>query len=116
MVSNVGDSYALKGYVPLISDNFSSNRNGENLLRKASQLVQDIESLQDRPSFDQVLKQNSIDLNELFQITPQDFSDFLKTIKTQLEENEKPLTVLNFIEAQRDLLQEETEKDVDIEA
>lgn len=116
MVSNVSDAYALRGYVPLISNNFTIDRNGTNLLRKAAQLVQDIESLGDAPSFEQLLEQNSVDLNQLFNVNPQDFADFVESVKANLEENDKPLTVLNFIEAQNNLLAEDNEKDVDLEA
>lgn len=115
MVSNVGDIYALKGYVPLKfnSSNAYSNLSGTNLLRKAAQLVKDIEGLDKAPSFKDYLNKNAIDLNQLYSYSPQEFADFIEEIKAKLKADDKPLTVLNVVEAQRSLSTKD-DKDVDI--
>lgn len=117
MVSDISNStYGQTSFVPLVNRNSTSTGNiyDVNLFRKATQLIKDIEYIDQKPSFESYLAENSIDLNQLFNVNPQDFADFVSAVKSSLEKDDKPLTVLNFIEAQNSLLGKE-EKDVDIE-
>lgn len=112
MVGKTSDIYATKGYIPLKTKTYNSyeNLNGTNLLRKAAQLVRDIEGLNKAPSFQNYLKQNSLDLNQLYTYSPEDFSNFINEIKTKLKESNKPLTVINVLEAQRSLSKDNDKK------
>ena len=74
---------------------------GTNLVRKAAQLVKEIESIRTNPkSFDDYFK----DTPEVLPLDSADyFKEFMERIKEQLKEDGKPFTVMNFIEAQRSL-------------
>lgn len=85
---------------------------GTNLIYKAAQLVNDLESARNLPSFDSLYgaKQNRPLING-----PQYFEDLIQDILVQLKETDKPLTVLNFIEA-RDTLSALPKQEVDTSA
>jgi hypothetical protein len=74
---------------------------GTNLVRKAAQLVSEIENLTKNPkSFDDYFKksEDTVPLDN-----PEYFKEFMERIKEQLKEDDKPFTVMNFIEAQKSL-------------
>ena len=85
---------------------------GTNLINKATQLVNDLESARNLPSFDNLI---STKPPRLLIDGPQYFETLLKDILAQLKETDKPLTVLNFIEA-RNALNTPSEKEVDVTA
>ena len=85
---------------------------GTNLINKAAQLVNDLESSRNLPSFDTLISAKQT--RPLIDAT-QYFETLLKDILAQLKETDKPLTVLNFIEARNDL-NTEPEKELDVTA
>lgn len=85
---------------------------GQNLIAKATQLVNDLEAARTRPDFDALLGKTP---DRAILNGPQSFEQLLEDIVGQLKKIDKPLTVLNFIEA-RTALSDSPEKDVDIKA
>tara|TARA_B100002003_G_C13730190_1_gene364983 strand:+ start:141 stop:488 length:348 start_codon:yes stop_codon:yes gene_type:complete len=105
--------YSLSNPIPLRNTNPAyggTDRNfvnGSNLVRKAAQLVNDIENTRDRPSFQELYGSSA--LNET------SFQTFVDKIKAELEKTDKPFTLLNVIGAQNTLLKQAREEDKQID-
>ena len=101
--STMGGNFSLiKTSTSLVGNNYYEDSvRGTNLVRKAAQLVSEIENLTKNPkSFDDYFKKSE---ENLPLDNPEYFKEFMERIKKQLKEDGKPFTVMNFIEAQKSL-------------
>lgn len=98
---------------------------GNNLVRKAAQLVADIEALKDKPSFASVSGKGSAQkppdftvIAGKFPVQEQpNFQDLVDNIKAELAKNGKEFTLLNVTKAHQSILQgASAEKQVDQKA
>lgn len=88
---------------------------GTNLIAKAAQLVNDLEAARNVPSFQTLFKESAKTFEKPFISGEDYFANLVKDVRATLEKDNKPLTVLNFIEAQRSL-SETPAKDIDVKA
>lgn len=73
--------------------------NGSNLVRKAAQMVSDIEGLRNKPAFGSLYKPT--------EITEKTFQNLVDAIKSQLtKDGGKPFTLLNVIGAQETIIKD----------
>jgi hypothetical protein len=100
--------------------------NGNNLVRKSAQLVNDIEGLRDAPKTLEALNATLSKPNIKAEsakpagfpatINETSFQTLVDKINAQLEKSDKPFTLLNIIDAQKMLSKAESEKAVDTKA
>lgn len=126
-VKGIGAGLTLRNHFPLkiasgsalsggLGNFHQSVINGQNLVRKSAQLVNDIERLRDMPkTLDTagIVKQADLKITR----NETSFQKLVDDIKAQLNKDDKPYTLLNVVRAQQDIIKNESEKqDVDQKA